>query len=128
MICGVACLGLANIVGKGDEMRRSIWISAISILLAVVVTGAAARALQDRPSADERQASRGDGWEYLVVSGGTVNLSPSESGSMRKETGAFSRESFPLEKNLDKLGAKGWELVSVTGSPADPIFYLKRRK
>jgi hypothetical protein len=47
---------------------------------------------------------------------------------MRKEPGAFSRESFPLEKNLDKLGARGWELVTVSGSPADPIFYLKRKK
>ena len=47
---------------------------------------------------------------------------------MRKEPGAFSRESFPLEKNLDKLGAKGWELVAVGGSSGDPIFYLKRRK
>ncbi len=113
---------------KGEEMKRSIWISAVSVLVAVAVTGAAARSLQDRPSADEPQSSRGDGWEYLVVSGGTVNLSPSDSGSMRKETGAFSRESFPLEKNLDKLGAKGWELVAVQGSPADPIFYLKRKK
>jgi len=29
---------------------------------------------------------------------------------------------------MDKLGAKGWELVTVTGSPADPIYYFKRRK
>ena len=70
----------------------------------------------------------GNGWEYLVVQGGTVNLSPSDGGSMRKEPGAFSRESFPLEKNLDKLGAKGWELVTISGSPADPVFFFKRRK
>jgi hypothetical protein len=70
----------------------------------------------------------GGGWEYLVVQGGTVNLSAGDGGSMRKEPGAFSRESFPLERNLDKLGTKGWELVTVTGSPADPVFYLKRRK
>jgi len=47
---------------------------------------------------------------------------------MRKEPGAFGRESFPLERNLDKLGAKGWELVAVAGSSADPTFYLKRKK
>ena len=68
------------------------------------------------------------GWEYLVVQGGTVNLSPSDGGSMRKEPGAFSRESFPLEKNMDKLGAKGWELVAVSESRGDPVFYFKRRK
>ena len=57
-----------------------------------------------------------------------VNLSAGEGGSMRKADGAFSRELYPLEKNLDKLGGKGWELVTVTGSPADPIYYFKRRK
>jgi hypothetical protein len=109
-------------------MKRSIWISAMTVLVAVAITGAAARSLQDRSSRDEVQSPTGDGWEYLVVSGGTVNLSPSDSGSLRKEPGAFSREWFPLEKNLDKLGAKGWELITVSGSSADPIFYLKRRK
>ena len=67
-------------------------------------------------------------WEYLVVQGGTTNLSPSDSGTMRKADGAFSREAFPLEKNLDKLGSKGWELVTVYGSAADPVYYFKRRK
>ena len=47
---------------------------------------------------------------------------------MRKAPGAFSRENFPLEQSMDKLGAKGWELVTVTGAPADPVFYFKRRK
>jgi hypothetical protein len=69
-------------------------------------------------------------WEYLVVSGGNVNLSTSGNesyGSMRKiPDSSFTREAFPLERNLDKLGAKGWELVSVTGNPNDPVFYLKR--
>ena len=109
-------------------MKRSIWISAISVLVSVAITGAAARSLQNRSGAEEPQAANAEGWEYLVVAGGTVNLTPSDSGTMRKEPGAFGRESFPLERNLDKLGAKGWELVAVTGSPADPTFYLKRRK
>jgi hypothetical protein len=47
---------------------------------------------------------------------------------MRKEPGPFRSELYPLEKNLDKLGAKGWELVQVTGNPSDPVFYMKRRK
>jgi len=107
-------------------MKRTIWISLATAVIASIVAAEASSGLsvQSRPN-DEQS---GGGWEYLVVQGGTVNLSPSDSGSMRKEPGAFSRESFPLEKNLDKLGAKGWELVTVAGSPPDPIFYLKRRK
>jgi len=48
---------------------------------------------------------------------------------MRKEgTGAFAREAFVLEQQADKLGAKGWELVSVSGRENDPVYYFKRRK
>ncbi|MEW6213433.1 MAG: hypothetical protein AB1631_34380 [Acidobacteriota bacterium] len=67
-------------------------------------------------------------WEYLVVSGGHANLSGSgEYPRMRKQPdGPFSKEAFPLERNLDKLGADGWELVAVAGTPNDPVFYLKR--
>lgn len=72
---------------------------------------------------------KGDQWEYLVVQGGTMNYAPSGGGSLRKEeSGAFAREQFALEGNLDKLGAAGWELVGVSGSPNDPVYYLKRRK
>lgn len=105
-------------------MKRSMWIVAVAALFAVVIL--AHSAVVNRAGANDDGS--GGGWEYLVVQGGTVNLSAGDGGSMRKEPGAFSRESFPLERNLDKLGAKGWELVTVTGSPADPIFYLKRRK
>ena len=107
-------------------MKRTIWISIATAVIAsiVAIEGISGRSVQS--STNDEQG--GGGWEYLVVQGGTVNLSPSDSGVMRKEPGAFSRESFPLEKNLDKLGAKGWELVTVAGSPADPIFYMKRRK
>jgi hypothetical protein len=68
-------------------------------------------------------------WEYLVVAGGNSNLSPSGSTSMRKEpkVQAF-RENFVLAQNMDKLGAQGWELISVTGLPTDPVYYFKRRK
>lgn len=90
-------------------------------------------AARPRPEAEAYDpapaAANGDRWEYLVVQGGATNLRPPEEPSMRKErTGAFARESFVVESNLDRLGAAGWELVSVGGDPRDPTFYLKRRK
>ena len=107
-------------------MKRTIFISLASAVIASIIAVEASSGLAVQSTANQEQT--GGGWEYLVVQGGTVNLSPSDSGTMRKEPGAFGRESFPLEKNLDKLGAKGWELVAVSGSPGDPVFYLKRRK
>lgn len=107
-------------------MKRTLWISVATIVSASVIVVAAHSIYGERAKANDQDSA--GGWEYLVVQGGTVNLTGSDGGSMRKEPGAFSRESFPLERNLDKLGAKGWELVTVAGSPADPIFYLKRKK
>lgn len=107
-------------------MRRTIIVLIAAVLIGLVVAVAGGSIFGEHGKANDEQS--GSGWEYLVVQGGTVNLSGSDGGSMRKEPGAFSRESFPLERNLDKLGMKGWELVTVAGSPADPIFYLKRRK
>ena len=107
-------------------MKRTIWISLSAALVASLLVIGARSVFDTRASANDDQS--GAGWEYLVVQGGTVNLSPSDGGSMRKEPGPFSRESFPLEKNLDKLGAKGWELVTISGSSADPVFVFKRRK
>jgi hypothetical protein len=109
-------------------MRRTLLITGTLILLVVTAALAGQRARSDARS---REAAPGRvPWEYLVVGGGNVNLSTignEQYGSMRKQPeGAFSRESFPLERNLDKLGAEGWELVAVTGPPQDPIFYLKR--
>jgi hypothetical protein len=97
-----------------------------TIMIASVIALAAHSIYGERARANDQDSS--GGWEYLVVQGGTVNLSGGDGGSMRKADGAFNRESYPLEKNMDKLGAKGWELVTVTGSPADPIYYFKRRK
>jgi hypothetical protein len=107
-------------------MKRTIWISIAAVVIVSIAVVEASSGLNGRSRADDEQS--GGGWEYLVVQGGTVNLSGGDGGSMRKADGAFSRESYPLEKNMDKLGAKGWELVTVTGSPADPIYYFKRRK
>lgn len=107
-------------------MKRTIFISIATALIASIVAVEARSGFSARSNADDEQGA--GGWEYLVVQGGSTNLTPSDSGSMRKEPGAFNRELFPLEKNLDKLGAKGWELVSVYESRGEPIFYLKRRK
>ncbi len=86
-----------------------------------------------KENADDRTGEAETQWEYLIVSGGSsVNLSTSGNEnypSMRKQPdGSFGREFFPLERNFDKLGAKGWELVSVHGSPNDPVYFFKRRK
>ncbi len=68
-------------------------------------------------------------WEYLAVAGpSTTNFSPTGNPTMRKEDVPFAREGFVLEQHLDKLGAKGWELVSVAGLPTDPVYYFKRQK
>jgi hypothetical protein len=48
---------------------------------------------------------------------------------MRKEPNTgFGREAFVLEQHLDRLGANGWELITVTGAEKDPVFYFKRRR
>jgi hypothetical protein len=102
--------------------RRTLMAAAGLILLAASLTGWFFRADATAPQSTER-------WEYLVVSGGNTNLSAGggEYPRMRKQPdGPFSREAFPLERNLDKLGLEGWELVTVAGTPQDPIFYLKR--
>jgi len=68
-------------------------------------------------------------WEYLAVAGpSTTNFSPTGNPAMRKEDAPFAREGFVLEQHLDKLGAKGWELVSVAGLPTDPVYYFKRQR
>lgn len=107
-------------------MKRTLWISAATILSASVIAIATHSVYGERAQANVQDSI--GGWEYLVVQGGTVNLSGGDGGSMRKADGAFSRESYPLERNMDKLGAKGWELVAVTGDIRDPIYYFKRKK
>ena len=71
-----------------------------------------------------------DQWEYLALAGpSTTNLTATGTPRMRKEPeSAFGREAFVLEQHLDKLGAKGWELIAVAGPPTDPAYYFKRRK
>jgi hypothetical protein len=114
-------------------MKRAILIALTLALFAtlIVVTGrtmAQRRTTTDEASGDDVVAA--ERWEYLVVSGSSnSNLTPSGNPSMRKEpSGGFGREAFVLEQNLDKLGARGWELVSISGSPNDPVYYFKRKK
>lgn len=108
-------------------MKKASITLGLALLLLIMNPGAG----QEPADADHNKDTSGTGprWEYLVVAGGNVNLSASGNDRLRKAPdGSFSREAYPLERNLDKLGAQGWELVSVTGSPQDPVFYLKRPK
>ena len=70
-------------------------------------------------------------WEYLVVAGaGNVNLSGTSDLGRKQPDNSFA-EATVLERNLDKLGQKGWELVAVQavqGMPNQPMYYLKRQK
>ena len=110
--------------------RISLAVISLSLILFIgfAAYGRRKEAVDDRTGKTETQ------WEYLIISGsgGSVNLSTSGNESypsMRKEPdGPFSREFFPLERNFDKLGAKGWELVSIHGSPNDPVYFFKRPK
>ncbi len=66
-------------------------------------------------------------WEYMVVAGGHANLSGVGDLGQRKADDSF-RENSVLQRNLDKLGLKGWELVAVQSTPAGTAYYLKRPK
>jgi hypothetical protein len=83
---------------------------------------------QEGAKADDQAAV--EQWEYLAVAGAsTTNLTPTGNPRMRKEPNVpFAREAFVLEQHLDKLGANGWELVAIAGTPTDPAYYFKRRK
>jgi hypothetical protein len=93
--------------------------------LLLVIAGALAKNVDSKESADV------GAWEYLVVAGGTVNLesmSSEQFAGMRKQPDGSFKEATVLERNLDKLGAKGWQLVTVYGAPNNPIYYFKRPK
>jgi hypothetical protein len=108
-------------------MKRTILIFSALVLLAAVLTRVGDTITQE-PATSNDTATR-DQWEYLVVSGSGSNLTPSGNPNLRKEpSGPFMREEFVLEQNLDKLGAKGWELVSVSGVVSNPVYFFKRRK
>jgi hypothetical protein len=78
--------------------------------LLLVIAAALARNVASKEPADAAP------WEYLVVAGGNVNLesvSSDQFAGMRKQPDGSFKEFTVLERNLDKLGAKGWQLVGV---------------
>jgi hypothetical protein len=109
---------------KGKIMRRIlllVLLLLVPVLAVVMKTMGQAKANAHVPEAQEK-------WEYLVLAGpGNTNFDPTGNSDMRKQEGSFAREGFVLETQLDKVGAKGWELVSVAGPPQNPIYYFKRR-
>lgn len=104
----------------------------LSLAWAVNVSGQRSRGEKESGKESSREAVSDDQWEYLVVTGGNLSVSSISgeqfSGMRKQPENAFTREAFVLERNMDKLGAKGWQLVSVHGAPNDPIFYFKRPK
>lgn len=100
-------------------------VSAVAVLallsLAVVFTVSG-------QSSREKEKDANTQWEYMVVAGGNVNLSGVSDLSRKQPDNAFAGEASVLQRNLDKLGQKGWELVTVHGLPAQPVYYLKRPK
>ena len=109
------------------KAKALLFVLAASLIAVMLYAG---RLSFGRAAAQEEKSD--DQWEYLVIAGGNANLSSisgDQFSKLRKAADAgFSREASVLERNLDKLGAKGWELISVHGAPNDPIYYLKRAK
>lgn len=112
---------------KNEALIRILKVAA-SLVLAVAVLAVVRTKGQEEANAGTNAAA--EQWEYLAVAGpSTTNLTPTNNPRMRKEPNVpFAREAFVLEQHLDKLGANGWELVSVAGPATDPAYYFKRRK
>lgn len=108
------------------NIRKLAPLLAIALCLAVIAVIAVKTTGQENVNV----ANSGEQWEYLAVAGpSSTNFTPTSSPRMRKEpNSSFGREAFVLEQHLDKLGANGWELVTVAGPPNDPVYYFKRRK
>ncbi len=101
----------------------------VLLILLLLVPGFAAVTKTTGQDSGDANKGAAEKWEYLAVAGpSTTNLTPTGNPRMRKEDVPFGREAFVLEQHMDKLGAKGWELVSVAGPPTDPAYYFKRRK
>lgn len=102
--------------------RALVFTCALTVFLIATV------AFSTQRSSRAKESDKAD-WEYLVIVGGRQNLASSSNSKMAKLSLDNSfREHFPLEANLDKLGAEGWELVTVTLARDEPIYYLKRLK
>ena len=112
---------------KNEALIR---ISKVVLLLVLAVAVLAVVKTKGQDETNARSTAATEQWEYLAVAGpSTTNLTPTGNPRMRKEPNVpFGREAFVLEQHLDKLGANGWELISVAGPPTDPAYYFKRRK
>ena len=112
---------------KNEALIR---ISKVVVVLVLAMAVLAVVKSKAQEETNTRPSAAADQWEYLAVAGpSTTNLTPTNNSRMRKEPNVpFGREAFVLEQHLDKLGANGWELVSVAGPPTDPAYYFKRRK
>ena len=112
---------------KESEVLKRVTHVVIVFGLAVICMAVVKTAGQEENSGDGAAAGQ---WEYLAVAGpSSTNFTPTGTPSMRKEpNSSFGREAFVLEQHLDKLGAKGWELIAVSGAERDPVYYFKRRK
>jgi hypothetical protein len=110
-------------------MKRT---SLLAIFVALVVALClVAGVLAQRSNSSSKEPAAETQWEYLVVAGGSVNLSSEGLGSsrMRKQPDdSFAQEAYGLERNFDKLGAQGWQMVAVHGAPNNPVYYFKRLK
>lgn len=107
-------------MSKRSWLLMTFVVLAASLAIGFTVTG--------QSSANDQEKADTGKWEYLIVAGGNVNLTGVGSEmSKRKADGSF-REASVVQRNLDKLGQQGWELVTVHGLPTEPIYYLKRPK
>ena len=109
---------------KESRVPKRAAVVGVALLLGVICVAVV------KTSGQEDRGAAAEQWEYLAVAGpSTTNLTATGNPRMRKEPeSSFGREAFVLEQHLDRLGAKGWELVAVAGPPTDPAYYFKRRK
>jgi hypothetical protein len=106
-------------------------VSVIAIVLLLLVSPFFLRAVTTSELRPLVQEDGGQKWEYLVVSApSNTNFNASGNARMRKlDMGGFGIEAFVLEQHMDKVGAEGWELVSVTtAARGEPVFFFKRLK
>lgn len=110
-------------MSKRSWLLMAIIVLAVSLAVGFTVFG------QGSSNDKEKEKAAVDQWEYLIVTGGNVNLTGigSEMGKRKQPDNSF-REASVVQRNLDKLGQQGWELVAVYGLPTEPIYYLKRPK
>jgi hypothetical protein len=110
--------------GKSNSRRALLALLLLVPVLVLVVKTRGQEGVNIRDTGAQEQ------WEYMVLASASgTNFSPSGNPRLRKESGgAFGREAFVLEQQMDKLGSKGWELVTIAGTPNDPVYYFKRRK